>query len=548
VWSRRHVIVAAATAGTLTGPGTNATHMGDPVQTSRGLTRRRFIARSAALGAAVGLGACGGSSTRTATRATKSLATLAGQLQGRVLLPGSPGYNVARIGFNPRYDQVHPLAIVQAAGAEDVIRTIAYIHERNVEFVVRSTGHSFAGYSTGPGLVLDLSKMSRIAVAPSGERVTVGPGVMLIQLLARLDALNRTVPAGTCPTVGITGLTLGGGIGRMTRKYGLTLDLLRGVEVVDASGRRLTADERTNPDLFWACRGGGGGNFGVVTALEFDTVPTGGTVTPYSFAWPWSHRDQAFAAWQEWSASAPPEFQDDFKFSTSGPDGPTPTVDLTGLYLGPERSAAPHLEELLSSVGAAATVKQVTTTDYVTAVKDVFCKNVSFQQCAPEPLGGKVTRFGVSIKSTFVNGIWPSGAVDVIAEWLERRQRDPVMTRLPDKWNLGKIWFDSLGGAAASVPPGATAYVHREAASCVQYQSRWNVGAPAPVVAANVEWLEGFHEAMAPWNRGAYVNYPDPTLPDYAEQYYGANLPRLQDVKRAYDPENFFHFQQSIPT
>jgi hypothetical protein len=521
--------------------------MGQSESTSRPLTRRRFLVQGAALGAAVGLGACGGSSSRTTTRAATSLASLAGQLQGRVLLPGSPGYNVARIGFNPRYDQVHPRAIVQAAGAEDVVRTIAYIHEHELEFVLRSTGHSFAGYSTGPGLVLDVSKMNQITVATSGEQARVGPGAMLIELLGRLGAINRTIPAGTCPTVGITGLTLGGGIGRMTRKYGLTLDLLRGVELVDADGRRLTADEHTHPDLFWACRGGGGGNFGVVTALEFDLVPTGGAVTPYSFEWPWSHRDQAFAAWQEWSASAPPEFQDDFKFSTSGPGDPAPTVTLTGLYLGPKRAAAPHLAELLSSVGVAPTTNQVDTSDYVTAVKDVFCKNVSFKQCTPEPLGGKVTRFGVSIKSTFVNGTWPSGAVDVIAEWLERRQRDPVMTRLPDKWNLGKIWFDSLGGAAASVPPTATAYVHRRAASCVQYQSRWNVGAPAAVVAANVEWMEGFHAAMAPWNRGAYLNYPDPTLPDYAEQYYGVNLPRLQDVKRAYDPDNFFHFAQSIP-
>jgi FAD/FMN-containing dehydrogenase len=403
-----------------------------------------------------------------------------------------------------------------------------------------------AGYSTGPGIVLDLSRMNRIAVDRSGTRALVGPGVTLIQLLTQLGSVNRVVPAGTCPTVGINGLTLGGGIGHMTRKYGLTLDLLRRIHMVDSGGRQLTADQDTHPDLFWASRGGGGGNFGVVTGLEFELVPLPARVTRYSFQWPWSHRAQAFEAWQEWSRAAPREFQDLFLLSTGGTGASTPYIELSGMYLGPEAKATPHLEGLLASVGVATTLRQMDTTDYVTAVKEVFCKAVPVQQCVPEP-EGKVVRWGLSIKSTFVEGVWPTGAVDVISEWLERRQRDPLMTRLPVESNLGKIWFDGLGGAVASVPPDATAFVHRHASSCVQYQSRWNVNAPEATRAANIAWLEGFHDAMAKWNRGAYVNYPDPTLDGYAEQYYGANLPRLQQVKRAYDPDNLFRFPQSIP-
>jgi hypothetical protein len=332
----------------------------------------------------------------------------------------------------------------------------------------------------------------------------------------------------------------------MTRKYGLTLDLLRRVHMVDADGRQLTADQDTHPDLFWASRGGGGGNFGIVTGLEFELVPLPAQVTRYTFQWPWSHRAQAFEAWQEWLRAAPREFQDLFLLSTGGTGAPTLYVELSGMYLGPEAHATPHLEGLLASVGVATTLRQVDVTDYVTAVKDVFCRAVPVQRCVPEP-EGKVVRWGLSIKSTFVEGVWPTGAVDVISEWLERRQRDPVMTRLPVGQNLGKIWFDGLGGAVASVPPEATAFVHRRAASCVQYQSRWNVNAPEATRAANIAWLEGFHAAMAEWNRGAYVNYPDPTLDGYAEQYYGANLPRLQQVKRAYDPDNLFRFPQSIP-
>src|SRR5207253_10828432 len=180
------------------------------------------------------------------------------------------------------------------------------------QVAIRSGGHSFAGYSTGPGVVLDLSHMNRITVASSGTRARVGPGVQLIQLLTQLGNIHRVVPAGTCPTVAVAGLTLGGGIGRMTRKHGLTLDLLRRVQLVDAGGRKLTADEHTHPDLFWACRGGGGGNFGIVTALEFDLVELDTPVTRYAFTWPWSHRAQAFQAWQQWSNASPPEFQGDF--------------------------------------------------------------------------------------------------------------------------------------------------------------------------------------------------------------------------------------------
>jgi hypothetical protein len=253
-----------------------------------------------------------------------------------------------------------------------------------------------------------------------------------------------------------------------------------------------------------------------------------------------------FAAWQEWSVASPAEFQDYLVLSTAGTAAATPYVEMSGMCLAPEAKATLHLDGLLASIGVAPTLRAIDTTDYVTAVKDVFCKNVPVPQCTPEPTG-KAPRWGLSIKSTFVDREWPAEAVDVISEWLERRQRDPLMTRLPVERNLGKIWFDALGGAVSSIPPEATAFVHRHAASCVQYQSRWNVDAPTAVVAANIVWLEGFHAAMAKWNRGAYVNYPDPTLEDYAEQYYGANLPRLQTIKRAYDPDDLFRFPQSIP-
>jgi FAD/FMN-containing dehydrogenase len=503
------------------------------------LTRGRFLADGLPLAAIVAASVTGFAGRDAA------IARLSRQLDGRVVVPGGAGYDSARRLFNALYDNVRPLAVVRATGATDVSRTIAFAQHEGIPLIPRSGGHSFGGYSTGTGIVLDVSRMKHIIVAPSGTRVRVGAGVTLIQLLTELGRAHLAVPAGFCPTVGISGLTLGGGIGRMVRKHGLTLDLLRRVRMVDAGGRVLTADRDQNPDLYWASRGGGGGNFGIATEFEFDLVPLNTPVTRYSFAWPWSRRDQAFQAWQQWSIASPREFQDSFTFSTSGP-GATPSVGLDGTYLGPQQQADRYLAKLRASVGVAPTLHQIDVTDYVTAIKDVFCENISVNRCIPDTQGGSVRRFGLGIKSTFVNGTWPTAAVNVIGDWLERRQRDAVMTRNPARENLGKIWFDALGGASASVPSEATAYVHRRENFIVQYQSRWSVGASEPVQAANLEWLRGFHEAMAQWNHGAYVNYTDPDLQDYAQQYYGTNLARLRAIKRAHDPHNFFRFPQSI--
>ena len=504
------------------------------------LTRPQFLAEGAGLAA---------SATGIGTRRRPAFGRLAQQIEGRVLIGGSQGYDSARLLFNPLFDDVRPSAVVQATTGADVSRTIAFAQHEGIPLVARSGGHSFGGYSTiGQGIVLDVSRMNQIVVAPSARSVRVGAGVRMIQLLTELGRSHRAVPAGICPTVAVAGLTLGGGIGRMTRKYGLTLDLLRRVRMIDARGRVLTADKDQNPDLFWACRGGGGGNFGIVTDLEFDLVPLVGPITRYSFAWPWSHRAQVFEVWQQWSNRSPHEFQDDLTISTAAPGGPTPSIGLDGTYLGPQPKADPYLKELLTGIGVATILSEVGETDYVTAIKDIFCENISVNRCIPETLGGAVPRFGLSIKSTFVHGRWPTAAIDVIATWLERRQRDSVLMREPARQNLGKIWFDALGGGAMSaVSRDATAFAYRDATFCVQYQSRWNVGAPKAVIDANLEWLSGFYAAMAPWNRGAYVNYADPDLRDPLPEYYGANLGRLRTVKRAYDPHNFFHFGQSIP-
>lgn len=515
-----------------------------------GLTRRQLIGRGLVLGTAAvaGVSGCATATKRAAPGypvSTADLSALAERISGRVVLPDGPNYDDSRVLFNSVYDYVRPLAIVQAGDAQDVARTIEFASGNGIALVPRSGGHSFAGYCTGPGIVLDVSPMKDVAIGPGGKTARIGSGAKLLDVLTPLAAQARAVPSGFCPTVGIAGVSLGGGIGRLSRMYGLTLDWLRGIELVTADAKVVRADATTNPDLFWAHRGGGGGNFGVVTALEFETAPIPPPVVRYSYAWPWSSRYRAFEAWQQWSNASPHGFQSDFTLSTGAPGG-TPTVTAEGIYLGSLAQAQPHLDALESGVGVKPTARQIDTTDYATAIKDVFCAGLTDAQCRLLNQGGKVNRYGTSIKSTFVSGIWPGAAVDTITEWLERRQNDPVLTREPAGSNLGKVWFDSVGGAVSAVSPDATAYVHRNATFCGQYQSRWDPAAPAEVREANIEWLRGFHAAMEPWNSGAYVNYTDPDLVGWQQKYYGANYSRLQSVKARWDPHGFFTFPQGI--
>jgi FAD/FMN-containing dehydrogenase len=476
---------------------------------------------------------------------TADLHALAERVRGRVVLPEATDYDDCRVLFNSVYDYVRPLAIVQAADTQDVARTIEFASANGIALVPKSGGHSFAGYCTGPGIVLDVSPMKAVTIGAEGKSARIGSGAKLLDVLTPLAAQGRAVPSGFCPTVGIAGVSLGGGIGRLSRMYGLTLDWLRGVEVVTADAKVVRADANTNPDLFWAHRGGGGGNFGVVTALDFETAPIPPPVVRYAYGWPWTALYGVFAAWQQWSNASPHGFQSDFTLSTGAPGG-TPTVSVEGTYLGSLAQAQPHLDELEASVNVKPTVRQIDSTDYATAIKDVFCQGLTDEQCRLLNQGGKVNRYGTAIKSTFVTGTWPVPALDVITEWIERRQADPVMTRDPASSNLGKIWFDSVGGAVSSVAPEATAYVHRDATFCGQYQSRWDPAAPTATREANIQWLREFHAAMEPWNSGAYVNYTDPDLVDWQQKYYGANYPRLQSVKAKWDPHGFFTFPQGI--
>jgi FAD/FMN-containing dehydrogenase len=443
-----------------------------------------------------------------------------------VLTSTSAGYDRARQLSSPRFDSVHPEAIVLCETVEDVAHTIRWARRHRVHLVPRSGGHSYGGYSMTTGVVLDVSRLNRVRV--SGGHAVVGAGARLVDVYAALAAHGRMIPAGTCPSVGIAGLTLGGGHGYASRKLGLTCDALTGLTIVTASGEVLHCDAHRHADLFWACRGGGGGNFGVVTSFTFRTTPVGEVAT-YVLEWPWAQVREVVEAWQAFAPHAPEALSLDLNLAATDV---RPHVTSAGQYLG----SAADLKRVLAplvAVGTPSHVEVVPRTFLEAALHFAGCDREGVEQCR------KVQRATWKAKSDYVKRPLPRAAVDVMMRALEARVADPALGR-------GTILLDAYGGAIARVPEAATAFVHRDALCSAQYLAFWPTG-DAARAAANLAWMRRFYASLRPWMSGeAYVNYIDPELRGWQRAYYGSNYARLRRVKRRYDPTGFFRFAQGI--
>jgi FAD/FMN-containing dehydrogenase len=377
----------------------------------------------------------------------------------------------------------------------------------------RSGGHSYAGYSTAArGVVLDLRDLNAIRVDKHTGTATIGAGALLIDVYAELAKSGVTLPGGTCPTVGIAGVTLGGGFGLASRRFGLTVDSVKAMRLVTADSRLQSVDEHTDSDLFWALRGGGGGNFGVVTEFTFKTHPMPAVSTFFKITWT-SLSAAAIEAWQSWAPHADDRVTSTLHVEAGGPD-----IHVTGQFLGPEAEVRRHLTTLLDVPGA----------DLSAPFQlPYLAMQLSLAECAGmSPEVCKRQAKGVTFRAKS----------DYVVKPLSADGRAAMIAAAEQPG--GDLVCDSYGGAIGKVDADATAFVHRGPLFCIQYY--------APDTTSN-GWVDQAWTKMRPHVSGkAYQNYIDHELDGWEEAYYGSALPRLNQVRHRVDPHHYFNFPQAI--
>jgi FAD/FMN-containing dehydrogenase len=452
--------------------------------------------------------------------------TFQAAMRGHVFTPGKPGWPaVARI-YNERFDEFLPQAVGRPLDALDVRGAVRWAVGHGVQMRARSGGHSYAGYSTlRNGVVLDLSDMRSISVNKRAGTATIGAGAQLIDIYAGLAAKGATIPAGSCPSVGVSGVTLGGGMGLAGRMYGLTCDNLVGVQIVTPDGRVRNVTNKTDPDLLWALRGGGGGNFGIVTAFTFRIHPLPASAAFFFVNWPWSQASNALAAWQAWAPFARDQLTSIFHLNAGAGSN---SVSVSGQYFGPASDLG----------GLLAPLRGVPGTSITTGNRGYFnlqtiwagCATISLTAChtiGTRP-GGTLDRASFRAKSDYVAKPLPSAARARLIQALQSRAGQP---------GSGAVLFDSYGGAINRVAPTASAFVHRDQLFAVQYLT----------YGGGANWLSQTWGAMRPYVSGqAYQNYIDASLGGWQSAYYGKNHARLKSIRTRVDPDHFFNFPQAI--
>lgn len=461
-------------------------------------------------------------STSTAPRAPDWVA-LRERLGGRLVLPGDATYDTVRLPYNQLFDGNRPAAVATCRSAADVQACVAEARATGLPVAARSGGHSYAGYSTvDGGLVVDLAGAAEVRPNPDGS-VTVGAGARLIDVYAGLAGAGRLLPAGSCPTVGIAGLTLGGGIGVLSRAYGLTCDRLVSAEVVTADATVRTAAEDADADLFWGLRGGGGGNFGIVTSFTFSTEEAA-DLTVFSLRFGAGSVPAVLGAWQDWIARAPRELWSNCVISA----GATPTCRVGGCLIGSTQTANGLIADLRMAVGTTPTSTLVRTSGYLDAMRYFAgCSQRSVRQCHPVTAGGQLGRESFVATSAILAG--PADPAKVAALLTGRSGMD--------------LLLDSLGGAVSDMDAAATAFPHRTALASAQLYANAAAADAERVRAAVGEVRTGLTAFTGP---SGYVNYIDPAVPDWAAAYYGGNAGRLADIAAKYDPDAVFRFAQSV--
>ncbi|MDR7385691.1 FAD-binding oxidoreductase [Promicromonospora iranensis] len=455
--------------------------------------------------------------TASGTAPAAAWRALEQSIDGELLRPDAAGYAAASRLFNRRFDDLRPAAVVFVLSADDVAECLRFARAHGVPVAVRSGGHSYAGWSSGNGrLVIDVRRMNHVTVH-SGAAL-VGAGAGLGDVYAALDEHGVTISGGTCPSVGVSGLTLGGGHGLLSRAYGLSCDNLVEATVVTADGTVRTCDAEEEPDLFWALRGAGNGSFGIVTELRLRTHAVHESSSA-DLAWPWSQAEEVLAAWQDWAPDLPDEMWSALRLQK---DVNGPSVSVVAFALGGHDALAERLRELPGG----RTVDTIRTEPHLDTVR-------RFAGDTPEP----ADRPCYDVRSGFFARSLSAEAVAAAITTVENAPAgiDASMATV------------AMGGAVNRRPPHETAFVHRHHRFLGQYEASWEPGSARPESAAAEHWLGAVYSAMWPHSSGeAYQNDFDPRLPDWRRSYYGSAVGRLEELKRRYDPDRMFDFPQAL--
>lgn len=464
---------------------------------------------------------------------------LAQSLAGRLVLPGHDDYRVAAQQYNTRFDDLRPAGVAYVDHADDAAECLRFARAAGVPVAVRSGGHSYAGFSSGNGrLVVDVSALSGIDA--DSDTATVGAGARTIDVYEALAVRGRTIPAGSCATVGMAGLTLGGGHGVVSRAYGLTCDHLTGATVVTADGKTVECSAEENKDLFWALRGAGGGNFGVVTELRYDTREAPDVVAA-NMVWPWSKAEALLTTWQQWGPDQPDELWSAVHFGNTR--GGEPTISVAALSLGTEDDMHEAVDFLADQAGGPGPAEDVSIgpQTYIHAMRSYAgCAQADREQCRLQGsvpgrnARGILQRDTFAARSDFYDEPLGAGGIGTLLDRAEKASRSADALFI----------LTALGGAVNRVPVADTAFVHRGSRVLAQYISSWEEGGDG---GPGERWLADTHTAMREYASGAaYQNYSDAELRKWRGAYYGPAAERLAKVKERYDPERLFDFDQAV--
>jgi len=438
-----------------------------------------------------------------------------------------PSYHIESQVFNKKID-TKPAAIIYCRNVAQIKAAMVYAQDQNYPIRIRSGRHSYEGFSSGNGiLVIDLSQFKDLTLSKDKKTVKLGAGLDSYTIAKKLAPFGVTIPLGSCPSVGIAGLTLGGGLGFSSRLIGLTADSLIEFEIVDFEGKLLKVNAHNHPNLFWAGRGAGHGSFGIITSFTFKTHPIS-QVTIYKLNMDWSYLHPATNAWFNIQKYAPKELMLFLRFSKK--EGKK-TLTTFGQFYGSPAKLKEVLHPILKINPDFEKNIQIEVMPYLRAIE--YWAGISQHNKNSYQRDLFNHRKAFKATSLLLQKPFPQKAIEIIDAFYSKPEINDNFTVL-----------DSLGGAIAEKPDNFNAYAHRSSIASVQTLAYWTL--EENKLSQNL-WARDFYHRLAPFGKGAYRNYEDIWLPNWGQAYYCEHFETLIKIKQQYDPLNLFSYPQSIP-